>query len=462
MAARKQKKKVVKMKRRQNFLAGAILLIFSACLLILFIQSITKEHVSIYEVTDTKIADDEVIRGVIVRDESVVKTKKNGFVNYYVGEGAKIGANTVVYSIDETGQFAGDISAIESDNISLSDDDTREIRNDIASFRQNFDLSEYNSVTNFKYNIDNTLLKMTTVSLLEQLDKVMKKKDTSSLELVKAKQPGIISFCSDGLEDLSIDNITKDNFKNMTDNWTQLRTTGSVDKGNVVYKLVNSEKWSVVLPLSDKQYKKIYDKTTIPVTFKKDGLKTTAEVSTFIIDSSYYAKLDFDKYMIRYLENRYVDIEIEFNNADGLKIPISSIFKKKFYIIPKEYITRDYDSGSEGVMVLTYRKDGTKKRTFKSVGTYYEAENDNVYINASICKAGSTITHGKNSMQLEKTTKLDGVYNCNQGFCEFRRIEKLYSNDEYSIVSKDAKYGLSTYDHIILNPSIISEDEIIY
>lgn len=176
MAARKQKKKVVKMKRRQNFLAGAILLIFSACLLILFIQSITKEHVSIYEVTDTKIADDEVIRGVIVRDESVVKTKKNGFVNYYVGEGAKIGANTVVYSIDETGQFAGDISAIESDNISLSDDDTREIRNDIASFRQNFDLSEYNSVTNFKYNIDNTLLKMTTVSLLEQLDKVMKKK----------------------------------------------------------------------------------------------------------------------------------------------------------------------------------------------------------------------------------------------------------------------------------------------
>ena len=85
-----------------------------------------------------------------------------------------------------------------------------------------------------------------------------------------------------------------------------------------------------------------------------------------------------------------------------------------------------------------------------------------MYINASICKAGSTITHGKNSMQLEKTTKLDGVYNCNQGFCEFRRIEKLYSNDEYSIVSKDTKYGLSTYDHIILNPSIISEDEIIY
>lgn len=462
MAVHKRNKKVVKMKRRQHFLAGSLLLFFAACLLILFIQSITKEHVSIYEVTDTQIADNEVIRGIIIRDESVVKTEKNGFVNYYVGEGAKIGANTVVYSIDETGQFAGDISALESENIKLSEEDTREIRSDISNFRENFDLSEYNNVTNFKYNIDNTLLKMTTVSLLEKLNEVMKKKNTSSLELVKAKKTGIISFCSDGLEDLSVDNITKEHFNNMNDNWTQLRSTDSVNAGNAVYKLINSENWSVILPLSDKQYKKIYDKETIPVTFKKDGLKTTAEVSTFIIDSSYYAKLDFNKYMIRYLENRYLDIEIEFNNADGLKIPVSSTLKKQFYIIPKEYITKDDESGDEGVKVLTYKKDGTKKTTFTPTEIYYETEDNNVYISASLFKAGTTIVQGKNSTTLKKTVKLDGVYNCNQGFCEFRHIEKLYSNDEYVIVSKNTPYGLSTYDHIILNPEMISEDEIIY
>lgn len=462
MAVHKRKKKVVKMKRRQNFLAGTLLLLFATGLFILFIQSVTKEHISIYEVTDTQIADDEVIRGVIIRDESVIKTEKKGYVNYYVGEGAKIGANTVVYSIDETGQFAGDISALESENISLSGEDTREIRSDIASFRESFDLSGYSNVTNFKYNIDNTLLKMTTVSLLKQLDKVMKKKSTSSLELVKAKEPGIISFCSDGLEDLSVDNITKDNFKDMNDKWTQLRSTDSVKAGNPVYKLVNSEKWSVVLPLSDKQYKKICDKETVPVTFKKDGLKVTAGVSTFIIDSSYYAKLDFDKYMIRYLENRYLDIEIEFNNADGLKIPVSSILKKQFYIIPEKYITKDNDTGSEGVTVLTYRKDGTKKTKFTSAGTYYKTDDGNVYIDAALFEAGTTIVHGKQSVKLEKIAKLDGVYNCNQGFCEFQHVEKLYSNDEYVIVSKNTQNGLSTYDHIILNPGMIGEDEIIY
>ena len=236
LAARRQKKKVVKMKKRPHFFAGTVLIIFAACLLFLFIQSFTKEHVSIYEVTETQIADNEIIRGIVLRDEFLVTTKKQGYINYYVGEGSKLGANTVVYSIDETGQFEGDISSIEAKDISLSGDDTREIRNDIANFRNNFDLSLYSNVTNFKYNIDNTLLKMTTVNLLEHLDKVMKKKKAASpLELVKAKNPGIISFCSDGLEELSIDSISAKDFEDMNDNWTQLRSTGSANAGDAIY-----------------------------------------------------------------------------------------------------------------------------------------------------------------------------------------------------------------------------------
>ncbi len=466
LAGRRRKKKVVKMKKRPHFFAGTLLMVFAAGLLFLFIQSFTKEHVSIYEVTETQIADNEIIRGIIIRDESVVRTKKQGYINYYVGEGAKIGSSTVVYSIDETGQFEGDISAIETKDIPLSEEDTREIRSDIASFRNDFDLSLYSNVTNFKYNIDNTLLKMTTVSLLEQLNKVMKKKKiTSSLELVKAKKPGIISFCSDGLEDLSIDSITTRNFEDMNDNWTQLRSTGSAKSGDAVYKIVNSEKWSVVLPLTDKQYKKLSDKASVPVIFKRDGLKAAADISTFIIDSAYYAKLDFDKYMIRYLDNRYLDIEIEFNNADGLKIPVSSILKKQFYVIPGKYITKGGENNSNGVMLLTYKKDGTKETTFKAADIY-KSENGKVYIDAALFEPGSTIVqktkNGLKSMKLSKTAELEGVYNCNKGYCEFRNIEKLYSNGEYAIIAKGTQYGLSTYDHIILNPDMINEDDIIY
>ena len=44
-------------------------------------------------------------------------------------------------------------------------------------------------------------------------------------------------------------------------------------------------------------------------------------------DEEFYKKvttMDFNKYMIRYLDNRYLDLEIQFNDAKGLKIPVSS------------------------------------------------------------------------------------------------------------------------------------------
>ncbi len=447
-------------------MAGLLLIIFAVYLLVLFIQSVTREHVSIYEVTEKQIADDEVIRGIILRDETLVKSKEAGYINYYVGEGARIGVNTKVYSIDSTGKFFEEITKLDTEKISLSQDDTRQIRDDIAAYRNSFNLSDYNNVINFKYNIDNTLLRMTTINLLEQLNEVMKNnKSVSSLKFVNADKSGIISFCSDGYENLSVDNITKKNFEHMTDEWTQLRAADKISKGTPVYKRINSENWSVILPLTSEQYEKIYDKDVVSVTIKKDNLKMNANISTFTSESDYYAKLDFNKYMIRYLDNRYLDLEIEINSADGLKIPVSSILKKSFYVVPKKYITKGGDSGGNGVLLLTYDKDGTSETTFTNTDIYYETEDGNVYIDTKLFDAGSTIVEGasgKESMRLTKTATLEGVYNCNRGYCEFRRIEKLYANDEYAIVSKDTDYGLSAYDHIILNPDTIGEDDIIY
>ena len=137
---------------------------------------------SIYEVTEKQIADDEVLRGIVLRDEILVKSDEAGYINYYVGEGARIGCNTTVYSIDKTGQFADDLSALDMEDIALSEEDTREIRNDIASHRNGFDLSDYQSIVNFKYNklvMDEpqqsyfksvTVVKLLTVFIVSSID----------------------------------------------------------------------------------------------------------------------------------------------------------------------------------------------------------------------------------------------------------------------------------------------------
>ena len=170
--------------------------------------------------------------------------------------------------------------------------------------------------------------------------------------------------------------------------------------------------------------------------------------------------------MIHYLNNRYLDVEIQFNNAEGLKIPTSSIITKKFYVVPKDCITKGDGqtvSGKDGIVTVTYDSSGKEEISFLACDIYWKDGKGNSYIDANLVPAGTMIKNSSGEkLQLTNIKKLDGVYNCNQGYCKFQYIHKLYENKEYAIVEEGNTYSLSNYDHIILNPDIITEDDIIY
>ena len=470
MSRQKGDGKVISMKRRQSVALGALLVIFSVYLIVIFIMTLTKEHLSIYEVTETQIADDETIRGMVLRDEQLVKTDGSGYVNYYVGEGARVGLRTNVYSLDRTGDIAQKLSTMDTGNVTLSDTDNQEIRDSISNFREDFTLSDYNKITNFRYDLDNTVLQLSTVNLSERLNQLMKSegRDSAGFEIIKAKKSGVISFCADGLEGIEYDKMKREYFENATDHWEQLRPSEEVSANTSVYKLIASEKWSIVLPLSAEQYEKVKGETQLTVTLRKDNLQLTAPVTTYTCQGDWYAKLDFDKYMIRYLENRYLDVHIEFNHAEGLKIPVTSIVKKKCYVFPKAYLTEGSveGGGGTGVFVRKFAKDGTASPQFQKTEVYYIDDNGMVYIDSDLFEPGTVIimvgdANGA-SLELTDIRELEGVYNCNQGYCRFQIIDKLYENEEYTIVKNNTIYGLATYDHIILNPELIKSNEIIY
>lgn len=468
--SRRKNQKVVKMKRRQSYFMGVLLCVFAVYLVVLFFQSLTQEHVSIYEVTQKQLADNENLRGIILRDEEIITTEQTGYVNYYVGEGSRLAKTSTVYSINENGSAAQEVEAVDTADVTLSDDDTRSIRNNISGFRNNFSLSDYSGIVNFRYNVENTLLELTDVNLSKNLNKLKKASGSDgSFELVKAKQTGIISFCSDGLEDLQIDQITPEHFKEMTDDWKQLRTGASMEAGSPVYRVIKSEKWSVVVSLSLEQYKKLAETDAVTVKIKKDNMFLTPIVRTFTSNGNYYANLLFDKYMIHYMNNRYLDIELQFNNAAGLKIPVSSIIKKECYAIPEEYLTEGDGTSTgnkKGIAVISYDKSEQAQIDFISTEIYWKDEEGNVYIDAGVFPAGTTIikegSDAKEKLQVTKVTELEGVYNCNLGYCRFRYIHKLYENQEYAIIESGNTYSLSTFDHIILNSDVINENDIIY
>ncbi len=285
MARKRRHGKVVSMKRRSSKGTGFFLIFFALYILFLFWQSVTKAHISIYEVTEKKITDDNLVRGIIMRNERLISTKQSGYINYYVADGTKVGANTRIYSLDQTGQIYKQLSDFQAEEIKLTKQSINDIRSEIAAYREDYDLSHYDETYQFRYNVDNTVSELTNAQLLDNVTKILKTNgNDSSFQFGGAGGCGIISYTSDGMEDLTMDDITAETFNDTIDHPKQLRRTESVKAKTPVYRLVTNESWSVIFPVSEEQFKMIQRDDGLTVTLKKIQAKVTPQVTTFTMD----------------------------------------------------------------------------------------------------------------------------------------------------------------------------------
>lgn len=457
-------KKVTKYRKRKSINIGVLvfLIIFIYVLISVYIY-LTKDHLTIYEVQEGSTSDDNIFTGLIFRDEEVISTDTAGYISYYHGDGDRVSKNATIYSVDEN-KDSYDLIGNGENAIVLSTDDTSEFKKDIFNFKKNYQDSNYQSVYNFKYDMENAVLEIVNDSMLAKLQTVLEENGTgSSLKVMKSKSSGIITYNIDNYETLSIDAVTADNFKTDEYKRTQLRTMDLIEKGSAVYKIVKSDDWSILIPLSKEQYNKLADKESVKITFSEDGLSTTAPITITQKGADYYARLDINKYMVRYLSKRFIDVEIAVNSAKGLKIPFSSIVEKEFYQIPLSYFTEGGDSGSTGVVKKTFKENGEVQYVFIPTDIYYSDEEFG-YIDARLFEVGDRIYSEEKDKEFNISQKqtLEGVFNVNKGYAVFRRIEVLYENEEYCIVKNGTQYGLSVYDHIALDSKTAVEQKIIY
>src|SRR5699024_5826641 len=134
---------------------------------------------------------------------------------------------------------------------------------------------------------------------------------------------------------------------------TTLADQMKISKGDPVYRLITSEDWSVILPLEKETAEQLIadEVSSVRVRIDKDSETMQADFSVIERDGQYYGCLDFDNSMIRYAEDRFLNVELILEDESGLKIPRSSVVEEKFYVIPEDYITTGGNSSSEGVMV---------------------------------------------------------------------------------------------------------------
>lgn len=457
-----KQKKVVKFRRPLNINLGVILFVvifvYIGIQVYLFLGN---EQLSIYQVTENTITDDNTYLGLILRDETVYRNEHAGYINYYVAEGKKVGKGTTVYTLDESGDMYNLLSNTEQ-GTTLNSNDIAKIRKSIASYQNSYDESNYNSVYNYKYDIDSTVLEVTNVNMLSTLNELLKKSDAkNNFSVEKAKTSGMICYSTDGYEDVTLDSITDSMFDTSKYVKKELRSTEKKESKAPVYKLVTSENWSIVTPISEEQYKQLSEKKRVRITILSDKLETTAGISFLEKNNKKYAVLSMSNYMSRYINERFIDLEIGSNSATGYKVPVTSICEKEFYKIPNDYITKGGNDNSYGIVKLTYEKNGESKPEFIETDLYMRDDKYS-YIDTATVKANDVIilpeSSGKdNTYKISEIGTLKGVFNVNKGYPVFRRVEVLYENNEYALVKMDTSMGLNNYDHILINVKLAKE-----
>ncbi|ABX42724.1 HlyD family efflux transporter periplasmic adaptor subunit [Lachnoclostridium phytofermentans] len=457
--------KVVKFKKRRSINIGVIIfiiiLIYTGLNVYLYLS---KPQISIFEVSEQPLSQENIVQGVITREEKMITTDRSGYVNYYFREGARVAKDSTIYSIDESKKIYEKLTDTTG-GIKFSKMDAASIRKDIAKFQYTYQDSNYSDVYNFRDEISASIRNILDVNLLSNMQEIINSTGLSSnFGVVKAGEAGIISYYSDTLDGLLPDNVAEATFNMEQYERKNLRTGEIIENSQNVYKLLNEDHWNIVAPISAELANQLQDRTMITFTITLDQFQVRAPFTVEKKGESWFLNIALDKYVTRYLRERFLEIEIQLKKESGLKIPKSAITEKEFYMIPIEYFTNGGDSGELGLVREVYNET-TKalEPRFTACEIYYEDETYG-YVDKE--------TFGENDFILsDKTTdrfrislrgKLEGVYNVNKGYAVFRRIERLSENDEYVIVKKGTKRGLSVYDHIALDATKVIESAVIY
>ncbi len=459
-----KQQKVIKYKKPLNFNIGFVIFLMVIIYVVFNVFSyFTSSPIAEYEVVQGTIATNSVYRGMILRDETVVYPNQDGYINYYVKNGARVSVNDVVYSIDTVGDIAGEINEVSKDGTRLEELELNNISENIYGFANSYDSNRFSEVMIFKNDLNSELTQMLNTNALEQLSEEINNAEANNTFYRNiAGDAGIVVYYTDGYEDVTADNFISEQFVASAYEKTNLGLNEQVTTKDAVYKLIGSEEWNVIIPISNEFAESLSERKTMKVRFHKDGFSTNASCAIIKRENTFYLNLSFETAMIRYINDRFVDIELVMNEETGLKIPKTAITSKEFFTIPKEYFTLGSDSDNL-CLLIREKKDGEDMVTMVSPTIYYESETayyiDDEYVDkdAIVVKPDSNKTYKVGN----DVDELDGVYNINKGYAVFKQINVIYDNEEYAIIEPRTSYGVALYDHIALDGSKLKEDDLV-
>lgn len=458
----KSNDKVIKFKSKNPINLGTIVLgIIFLYLIVTIGMYVTKPRISVYEVREGSILKDSAYVALAIREEETVYAKDEGYVNYYIQSSSKVKKGSNIYSLSAEELTFNEAVSVEQ--ITLTDDQQYALFLEIQDFNNHFSEERFSDTYLTKSGIELMLQDITNQSRADIVRSELKNGTLENTKLYKTKDDGIVSYYTDGLEDLTIDTVTPEHLDKQNHSKHMIKNNTLISAGEPLYKLITSESWYLFCEVSDETYTALQGKNHVKIRFKKDNHVVWAGLTIRDIEDKHYITLALDNAMIRYVDERYIDIHLILEDETGLKIPKSAETTKEFYVVPKAYVSQGGNSNKDGVLRKTTDKDGNSITEFVTVDIYYEDE-EVVYLDPNEFQENDILIkpESQETFFLNEKHQLKGVYQVNKGYAVFKQINILCESDEYYIVEEGNSYGLANYDHIVLDSSQTSENAIVF
>lgn len=437
----------------------AVLIYMAVCIYSFF----SKEHIVSYEVREGILVEDSRYEAVIMRSEQLVTSKAAGYVNYFLTERDKVGVGTLVYTLDESGTVLSYLEALDAQENSLDKDVKDSFRETLDDFVKNYDRTDMSSVYQLNRELTNQTQKIANTRLLGSLEHISSA--SGLVQYYKAEQAGNLVYWMDGLENLQLSEVTSDLFQKEEYAVNYMTSNQLVTTEDVVYKLYDSEKWSIAFLVEDaKKAEEYLAEEIIQVRFLKNDITLWGNVSlTQNAAGETVVCLEFQSGSINFAMDRFVEIEISTDKEEGLKIPVSAIAQKEFFLVPEEFVFYVEEEEAYYIFQETYTETGAMLLQKYEVSPaslkdgWYYLDDISLTLGTRLVTADS-----QDSYTITQKGTLTGVYNINKGYADFKQITVKQQNEAYAIVASNTQYGLNVYDYIVLNASAVSENDFVY
>lgn len=451
-------------KLKTEFLVAFIFLVIFVYIIINVFFYYTKEKVSIYEVQGDDISVDTRYKGIAIREEYLVSTDYAGYINYYVQNGKRTTNNGVVFSVDESSYLYSQIN--ENTGVEkLTTDEIKQIKNLIYGYKGNYSQANFGEITQFKEEITDTIYEIVNDASIESMYSLKDSGSTSSFHVRKSSYAGIVSYKTDDLCGCVFDDLSPEMF---ADDYTvaerNMKSTGLISSGSDVYRIIPDENWQIAVNIPEKLYLALLEKDTVEFYINDYFQPLTGSLQTIQKENNYYALISLDQYMSMFVDDRILEIEFNEDTDGGLKVPLSAISKKNFYLIPLSMFVESEEYNGNVLFREAYDPQSGETVYEPIHASKYFSDGHYAYVDTNLLNEGDLLvnTETEERLRVNLVNSLEGVYNVNKGYYRFVRIERIKQNNEYAIVKKDTDNGLRLYDHIALHAEDAIDQAIIY